>query len=42
MIIKGNMTRKAYEDINECLSVVYSKNIKNTKVWADVNPNSMM
>ena len=42
MIIKGNMTRKAYEDINECLASVYSKNIKNTKVWADVNPNSMM
>ena len=42
MVIKGNMTRKAYEDINECLSAVYSKNIKYTKVWADVNPNSMI
>ena len=42
MIIKGNMTRKAYEDINKCLANVYSKNIKNTKVWVDINPNSMM
>ena len=42
MIIKGNMTRKAYEDINEALANVYSKNIKHTKVWADINPNSMM
>jgi primosomal protein N' len=42
MIIKGNMTRKAYEDINECLANVYSKNIKSTKVWADINPNNMM
>ena len=42
MIIKGNMTVKAYEDINECLRNVYSKNIKHTKVWADINPNSMM
>ncbi len=42
MIIKGNMTLKAYEDINECLANVYSKNIKHTKVWADINPNSMI
>jgi len=42
LIIKGNMTLKAYEDINECLTNVYSKNIKYTKVWADINPNSMI
>ena len=42
MIIKGNMTVKAYQDINECLTNVYSKNIKHTKVWADINPNSMI
>ena len=42
MIIKGKMTAKAYEDINECLANVYSKSIKNTKVWADVNPNNMV
>ena len=42
MIIKGKMTAKAYTDINDCLSSVYSKNIKNTKVWADINPNSMI
>ena len=42
MIIKGNVTRKAYEDINECLASVYSKNIKYTKIWADINPNSMI
>ena len=42
MIIKGKMNVKAYEDINQCLASVYSKNIKNTKVWADINPNSMI
>ena len=42
MIIKGKMTVKAYEEINQCLAKVYSKNIKNTKVWADINPNSMI
>jgi len=42
MIIKGKMTVKAYEDINQVLANVYSKNIKNTKVWADINPNSMI
>ena len=42
MIIKGKMTLKAYEDINQVLANVYSKNIKNTKVWADINPNSMI
>ena len=42
MIIKGKMTRQAYEDINQCLANVYNKNIKNTKVWADINPNSMI
>jgi len=42
MIIKGNMTVKAYEDINNSLAEIYSKNIKHTKVWADINPNSMM
>jgi len=42
MIIKGNATRKAYEDINECLASVYNKNIKYTKIWADINPNSMI
>ena len=42
MIIKGKMTVKAYDDINQCLANVYSKNIKNTKVWADINPNSMI
>ena len=42
MIIKGKMTAKAYGEINECLASIYSKNIKNTKVWADINPNSMI
>ena len=42
MIVKGKMTVKAYDDINQCLANVYSKNIKNTKVWADINPNSMI
>ena len=43
MIIKGNMTSKAYQDINEALANVYNQNnIKYTKVWADINPNSMM
>ncbi len=43
MIIKGKMTRQAYDDINECLAEIYvKKNIKNTRIWADINPNSMI
>ena len=42
MVIKGKMTIKAYEQINEVLKNVYSQNIKYTKVWADINPNNMM
>ena len=42
MIIKGKMTATTYQDIGEVLAKVYSKNIKNTKVWADINPNTMV
>ncbi len=42
MILKGKMTRQVYEDINDCLANVYSKNIRNTKIWADINPNNMI
>lgn len=42
IIIKGNMTENANEVLNNCLKQVYDKNLKYTRVWVDVNPNSMM
>ena len=42
MIIKGSMKKETYEIINECLKEVYKLNIKNTGIYADINPNNMM
>ncbi len=42
IIIKGNMTKQANELLNQCLQEVYQKNLKNTRITIDVNPNNMM
>ena len=42
IIIKGNMTQQANEDLNQCLKEIYSKNLKTTRITIDVNPNNMM
>ena len=42
IIIKGNMTEGANTIFNNCLKEVYDKNLKNTKITIDVNPNNMM
>ncbi len=41
IIIKGNMTEKANIIFNEMLKKMYDRDIKNTKITVDVNPNSM-
>lgn len=42
IIIKGNMNEKANKVFNECLSKIYEKNLKETRISIDVNPNNMM
>lgn len=42
IIIKGNMTSKANEILNECLKQVYEINWEHTRITIDVNPNNMM
>ncbi len=42
IIIKGSMTEKANEILNQCMKEVYNKNIKSTRIMIDVNPNNMM
>ena len=42
IIIKGNMTKQANGLLNQCLQEVYQKNLKNTRITIDVNPNNMM
>ena len=42
IIIKGNVTKDANEILNECLKQIYNKNLKNTKISIDINPNNMM
>lgn len=42
IIIKGNMTKQANELLNQCLQEVYQKNLKNTRITIDVNPNNMI
>ncbi len=42
IIVKGNMTENINEVLNSCLKEVYQKNLKNTKVSIDVNPNNMI
>ena len=41
IIIKGNMTAEANEILNECLKEVYKKELKNTRISIDINPNNM-
>ena len=41
IIIKGNMSVKANEILNNCLKEVYSKDLKTTRISIDVNPNNM-
>ena len=42
IIIKGNITKEANEEINKCLKQAYEKNWKNTQISIDVNPNNMI
>ena len=42
IIIKGNMTKRANEILNNCLKKIYESNYKNTRVSIDVNPNNMI
>lgn len=41
IIIKGNMTDETNEILNNCLKEVYDKNLKDTKIGIEVNPNNM-
>ena len=41
IIIKGNMTEKANEILNNLLKNIYNKDYKHTKITIDVNPNNM-
>ena len=41
IIIKGKMTEQANKILNSCLQEVYKKDLKETKVVIDVNPNNM-
>lgn len=42
IILKGNIDEKSNSILNKCLRIIYSKNLKNTRVDIDVNPNNMM
>ena len=41
IIIKGIMTKKANEILNDCLKEIYQENIKDTRISIDINPNNM-
>ena len=41
IIIKGVMNKKANEVLNNYLKKVYQKDLKDTRISIDVNPNSM-
>lgn len=41
IIVKGNMTERANNVLNNCLKHIYEKNIKDIRVMIDVNPNNM-
>ena len=41
IIIKGNMTEKANNILNNLLKSIYDKDYKHTKITIDVNPNNM-
>ena len=42
IIIKGNIDERANEILNETLKQVYEKNLKNTRITIDINPNNMI
>ena len=42
IIAKGNVTNYVNIIINKCLQNIYEKNLKNTKIYVDINPNNMM
>ena len=42
IIAKGNMNPEVNIIMNKCLQNMYQKNIKNTKIYVDINPNNMM
>ena len=42
IIIKGNMTEELNNILNNILKKWYDKNIKDTKITIDVNPNNMI
>ena len=41
IIIKGNMTEKANNILNNLLKSIYDKDYKHTKITIDVDPNNM-
>ena len=41
IIAKGKMSKEIYIIINKCLQKIYEKNIKNTKISININPNNM-
>ena len=41
IIIKGNMTEKSNQILNDCLKEIYQENIKDTRIAIDINPNNM-
>ena len=41
IIIKGNMTKDANKILNDCLKNIYQKDLKETRISIDVNPNNM-
>lgn len=42
IILKGKIDEKSNMILNKALHNIYSKNIKNTKVFIDINPNNMV
>ena len=42
IIIKGKIDEKSNSILNKALHEIYSKQLKNTKVYIDINPNNMM
>lgn len=42
IIIKGNIDEKSNKILNKMLREIYSRNLKNTRISIDVNPNNMM
>ena len=42
IIIKGKIDEKSNTVLNKALHNIYSKNIKNTMVYIDINPNNMV